>query len=283
MHDVQVCTVCMDRPILRDVTETLGTERQAPDATAAAGEAEPRGRRELNKVRTREAIVEALRTLLRDQPVHRITVDQLSDTAGISRRTFFNYYAGIPAVVSEIIGSSTAHLAEAIGGFDAGTSPMGRVRETLRTVGIPVDLIEWLALLTCHACTDDPAADAFERVVWAEKGAWLEAVLVERLPSGADGLYLATLATTIMSCFAAAERSWAAEREPGAAVDPAAVADFHRELDRALAYAESGWAAPSIQTSPMQTPASSAPALHTPLTPTPPTSTSPSSASSKGH
>lgn len=245
-------------------------------------ETEPLSRRELNKVRTREAIVGALRTLLRDQPVHRVTVDQLAETAGISRRTFFNYYAGIPAVVSEIIGSSTAHLADAIGGFDAGTSPMARVRETLRTVGIPLELVEWLALLNRHACTDDPAADAFERVVWAEKGAWLEAVLVQRLPSGADGLYLATLATTIMSCFAAAERSWAAEREPGSPVDPAAVAEFHRELDRALAYAESGWAAPSVPAPGPQSSLSSTRGAHHPLTPIPPTSASPAPTSTKG-
>lgn len=234
----------MDRPSLLSVTEAVQTE-----ATQTETELEPIGRRELNKARTREAIVAALRTLLREQPVHRITVEQLADEAGVSRRTFFNYYAGIPAVVSEVIGTSTVHLADALGGFAAGSSPMGRLRETVHAVGIPVELIEWLALLNCHACTDDDvSADAFERVVWAEKGAWLEGVLVERLPSGVDGLYLATLATTIMNCFAAAERAWAAERAPGAAVDLHAVDDFHRQLDRALAYAENGWAAPSIST-----------------------------------
>ena len=220
------------------------------NGTVAATSLEAASRRERNKARTREAIVEALRTLLREQPVHRLTVEQLADEAGISRRTFFNYYAGIPAVVSEIIGSSTEHMADAIGGFDAGASPMARLREIVRTVGIPVELIEWLALLNRHASTDDPAAAAFDRVVWAAKGAWLEDVLIARLPSGVDALYLATLATTIMSCFAAAERTWAAGREPGGPVDPAAVAAFHRELDRALAYAESGWAAPSIVSPP---------------------------------
>ena len=239
MHHVQVCTPCRYAPTLLSVNGTCGT-----------ASLEAAGRRERNKARTREAIVEALRTLLREQPVHRLTVDQLADEAGVSRRTFFNYYAGIPAVVSEIIGSSTEHLADAIGGFDAGTSPMGRLREIVRTVGIPVELIEWLALLNRHACPDDPAAAAFDRVVWAAKGAWLEDLLIERLPGGVDGLYLATLATTIMSCFAAAERTWAAGREPGTPVDPAAIENFHRELDRALAYAESGWAAPSIVSPP---------------------------------
>ena len=202
-------------------------------------------RRELNKARTREAIVEALRTLVRDQPVHRITVDQIADAAGISRRTFFNYYAGTPAVVSEVIGSSTEHLADAVGALDPRTSPIHPLRRLVAEVGIPTALIEWLALLNLHACADDPAAATFDRAVWAEKGAWLEDLLVERLPRGVDPLYVATLATTIMNCFAAAERSWAAAREPGAPVDDRDVADFHRQLDRALAYAEHGWASAS--------------------------------------
>lgn len=210
---------------------------------------EPLGRRELNKARTREAIVEALRTLVRDQPVHRVTVDQLAATAGISRRTFFNYYGGIPAVVSEVIGSSTEHLADAIGDLDPTASPLHPLRRLVAEVGIPTDLIEWLALLNLHAEADDPAAATFERAVWAEKGAWLESLLAERLPQGADPLYVATLATTIMNCFAAAERSWAASREPGAPVDDPDVAQFHRQLDRALAYAQHGWA-PQAATTP---------------------------------
>jgi AcrR family transcriptional regulator len=204
-------------------------------------------RRELNKARTREAIVEALRTLVRDQPVHRVTVDQLAETAGISRRTFFNYYAGIPAVVSEVIGSSTEHLADGVGDLDPSVSPLQPLRELVAEVGIPTGLIEWLALLNLHACADDPAAATFDRTVWAEKGAWLEELLVQRLPRGVDPLYVATLATTIMNCFAAAERSWAAARQPGAPVDDRDVADFHRQLDRALAYAEHGWATPTTR------------------------------------
>lgn len=203
------------------------------------------GRRERGKASTREAIVSALRRLVHDQPVHRVTVDQLAATAGISRRTFFNYYAGIPAVVCEVIGSSTGHLADAIGDFDPSESPIQALRVLLGTVGIPTDFIEWLALLNLHTCADDLAAATFERTVWAEEGAWLESVLIERLPDGMDPLYVATLSTTIMNCFAAAERAWATSRAPDSPVDHRAVTDFHHQLDRALAYAQHGWAAPA--------------------------------------
>jgi AcrR family transcriptional regulator len=242
--------VCMYVPTLGHVngTHSVATTDHPNDPPTDHPADPPAGppaatRRELNKARTREAIVAALRDLLPAQPVHRITVDELASAAGVSRRTFFNYYAGIPAVVSEVIGASTAHLAEAIGELDPQSSPLRRLRELVAEVGLPADLVEWLALLNAHDTAGDPAADAFERTVWAEKGAWLEGVLTERLPDGLDPLYLATLGPTIMHCFAAAERTWAAGRSPQAPVDRAALDDFHRELDRALSYAERGWAA----------------------------------------
>lgn len=207
---------------------------------------QPRGRRELNKARTREAIVEALRALIHEQPVHRVTVDQLADQAGISRRTFFNYYAGIPSLVSEIIGASTQHIAGHIEQIPEGTSPFGHLRRLIHTVGVPAQLVEWMALLNLHG-SDEEGARTFERTVWIDKGAWLERLLLNRLPEGVPPLYVATLATTIMSSFAAAERSWVAARAPGAAIDEAAVADFTSLLDQALAYAEHGWATPTLR------------------------------------
>lgn len=211
--------------------------------TASANE--PLGRRELNKARTREAIVEALRDLVEQQPVHKVTVDQLAERAGVSRRTFFNYYAGIAAVLSEIIGENTEHMAAMVEDLDGEESPFARLRTLIRTVGIPRGLIEWLALITMHDVALDPAAMAFERIVWSEKGAWLEASLIAKLPDGVDELYVATLASTIMNNFAAATRSWAARRAPGRPLDQSAVDDFNAELDRALAFAEHGWASPA--------------------------------------
>lgn len=204
------------------------------------------GRRELNKARTREAIVTALRELVAQRPVDQVTVDQIAEAAGVSRRTFFNYYAGVPALLSEIIGSHTEHLPDALGTFSGSTAPIEQMRQVLRTVGIPVALLDWLAVLNLHAA-DGTASDsllALERSVWADRGAWLESELARRLPQGSDDLYVATLASTIMSCFAAAEQTWVAGRDPAAAVDDAAVAAFSAELDRALAYASAGWAAP---------------------------------------
>ncbi|SOC55908.1 TetR/AcrR family transcriptional regulator [Ornithinimicrobium cerasi] len=210
------------------------------------------GRRELNKARTREAIVAALREHVQLRPVDQVTVDQVAESAGISRRTFFNYFAGIQAVISDVIGGYTEQLADAVGDLSEGGSPVQRVRSLLRGVGIPRGLLEWLALLNLHGGggAGSESLVALERAIWAEKAGWLEGQLRRRLPGDVDDLFVATLAATIMTCFAAAEQSWIADRAPGAPVDDAAVRAFEAQLDRALAYAVSGWATPHPPSSP---------------------------------
>ena len=147
-------------------------------------------------------------------------------------------------LLSEIIGSHTERLADALGALAGGTPPIESVRTLLSSVSLPVELLDWLAVLNLHAA-DQGASDsllALERSIWADRGAWLESELTRRLPAGTDELYVATLASTIMSCFAAAEQTWIAGRDPQAPVDETAVTAFHTELDRALAYASAGWA-----------------------------------------
>lgn len=203
------------------------------------------GRRELNKVRTRDAIVAALREQVARRPVEQVTVDQVAEAAGISRRTFFNYFPSIQAVVSDVIGSYTEHLADAIGELAGSGSPVQQVRALVRDVGLPRDLLDWLALLNLHTRGARSEVHlALERAIWSEKAAWLEGELRRRLPAGVDDLYVATLAATIMSCFAAAEQAWILTLGPDHAVDAAAVTAFQDELDQALAYAASGWAPP---------------------------------------
>lgn len=207
--------------------------------------AEPLGRRAQHKARTREAIVAALRALVEHQPIHKVTVDQLAERAGISRRTFFNYYGSIPAVVSEVIGDNTQGLVDLIHDLEPGQSPFVRLRSIVQTVGLPRELIEWMALIHGHGAHDEPGALMFERIVWADKAAWLEETISDRLPTDVDELYLASLANTIMNTVASAIRFWALNRDLGEPLDDAAVVDFNHQVDRALAFAESGWTPPA--------------------------------------
>ena len=60
----------------------------------------PASRRELNKAATRRAIAEAALALLRARGVGRFTVEDIASAAGVSRRTFFNYFPSREAALA---------------------------------------------------------------------------------------------------------------------------------------------------------------------------------------
>ena len=74
-------------------------ELSGPDVDA--GSAAP-SRRELNKAATRQAITEAALGLLRANGPGNFTVENIADAAGISRRTFFNYFSSTEAVIASV-------------------------------------------------------------------------------------------------------------------------------------------------------------------------------------
>lgn len=196
------------------------------------------GRRELNKARTREAIVGALRELVAEAPAADITVEQLAERAGISRRTFFNYFGSISAVLTDIFAMHAAGMIAQLDPEQLVTDPIAALRHLVRTGGIPADFLAWLDDLNCHRTTDDD--DLLERAVWADMAAWLREQLHTLRPD-VDPLFVATLASSVMSCFQAAEEAWIEDPgrpRPGTAADTAA---FHDHLDRALGLLASGW------------------------------------------
>lgn len=61
-----------------------------PDAPAPGTTPEPW--REVKKRKTRDALVAAARTLVSDEGLDAVTIDAICQQAGVSRRTFFNYF-----------------------------------------------------------------------------------------------------------------------------------------------------------------------------------------------
>ena len=59
-------------------------------------------RRELNKAATRQAITDAALALLRSNGPGNFTVEDIADAAGISRRTFFNYFGSTEAAIAAV-------------------------------------------------------------------------------------------------------------------------------------------------------------------------------------
>lgn len=202
-------------------------------------------RREANKARTREAVTGALRSLLEQRPVHEITVDQLSEAAGISRRTFFNYYAGLPAVLIEVFSEYAADLLTHLDREQLAHGPVPAMRAVVRPSVLPREFLGWLAVLNRHDAHGTEGFALVERAVWAEMGSWLQEVLEDLLPDGTDPLYLATLAPSVMHSFAAAEQEWVRGLTRPGHVSDADAAAFCEHLDRALSYLQVGWQRPT--------------------------------------
>lgn len=197
-------------------------------------------RREANKVRTREAVVQALRELAEDVPVEEITVDRLAAEAGISRRTFFNYYAGIPAVLVEVFTGYAEQMVARIDSVLLRQDPLAAIHALVASGGVDQDFLGWMVVLNLH---DGPreGAVAVERAVWAELGSWLDTRLGDLFPAGTDPLYLTTLAASVMHAFAAAEQEWISGLDRATPVTERDLASFAERLGRALGHLARGW------------------------------------------
>ena len=73
-----------------------------PIASASLPPAAAPSRRELNKAATRQSITDAALALLRSSGPGNFTVEDIADAAGISRRTFFNYFSSTDAALASI-------------------------------------------------------------------------------------------------------------------------------------------------------------------------------------
>src|SRR6478672_1586936 len=73
-----------------------------PPLAGPPGTAAPPSRRELNKTATRQAITDAAHGLLRDKGPGNFTVEDIAEAAGISRRTFFNYFSSTEAAIASV-------------------------------------------------------------------------------------------------------------------------------------------------------------------------------------
>ncbi|MGP9649334.1 hypothetical protein CQ017_11485 [Arthrobacter sp. MYb224] len=71
-------------------------------------------RRELNRQATHQAIVDAALRLLREGHGTAITATQIAEIAGISRRTLFNYFPSVDAILSYPLHAVLEHMVETL-------------------------------------------------------------------------------------------------------------------------------------------------------------------------
>jgi AcrR family transcriptional regulator len=212
---VQFCT---------DVQSTYDGAVTSPDTLT---------RRELNKERTRRAIKDAVLSLAVDGDVAAVTAEEIAERAGISRRTFFNYYAGLDAVLVEATLEPMHEVARRFLDRPADEDPLAAMIAALEGP-VPVALARWTAAL----CEDTRGTEIFARM-WQLHTEWLQGVIVQRLGPSYDPLYVAGLAGAVMSVFTAAQTVWLAETS-GRLDRPSLELSSHY-IRTALAQARDGW------------------------------------------
>ncbi|WP_256840236.1 TetR/AcrR family transcriptional regulator [Ornithinimicrobium faecis] len=215
---------------------SLGAPGSAERATEGA--AAPPSRRELNKARTRGRLLEALRAQLSQDSLESMTVEAVAETAGVSRRTFFNYFASLEAALAEGMSVPIAGMAEAFTARPIDEEPLVAMDQALQVAPIPRDLLAWIVAVKVSGLERHSVAVN----VWAYHLEWFEGLLRERMPQAGD-LAVTTLAGAVMAIFEAAEQHWM--QTPVDVVDDAAAADFNRLLRQGLQLASAGWVIPA--------------------------------------
>ncbi len=198
------------------------------------------------RAETRGALVQAAYAIVRDAGFEGLTAEAVADRAGVSRRTFFNYF---PSVESVLTASVTEFFASVGDRLEARPVDEGVLDSALAVVTDPGDgdLLERIGVLAAAGEASPHARGLIlvELHTWLD---WLEGWLRRRLATGDTGrrgtgpeltpphphalaaeLYVATLASSLVAAAEAAFRVWlrdgAAATNPGrpASADPASL------------------------------------------------------------
>ncbi|WP_324649921.1 helix-turn-helix domain-containing protein [Georgenia sp. H159] len=200
---------------------------------------EPTSRREVNKARTRQALVDAARELARERGLEDVTAEDIADRAGVSRRTFFNYFAGIEAVVAAGLAGPLERMADALRRRPAAEEPLVAIVHALREEPLGAEiLLGWLPTTPGSTLR----GRELQLRVWQHHEEWLVGVLRERLADD-DELRARSLAAAVMALFEMVQRAWL-PTVPELAPDEA-VAAFNDTLLQVLAHADAGWRRPA--------------------------------------
>ncbi len=183
---------------------------------------EPLGRREQNKIDTRRAIADAAFDLARSKGPGAFTVDQITERAGVSRRTFFNYF---PSAEDALTVRMDLFIDLALGVFERlpNDEPLfGAIirafTETTRMEG----LAQHGELFRMAGSNPDLLRAQLHS--WERAETRIAEALRIRFGTTATELYLTALVGCVMSCTRTALRDWAAHI-------PASAADSGKQLE----------------------------------------------------
>jgi AcrR family transcriptional regulator len=194
----------------------------------------------LNKAATRQAITDAALALLRSRGPGSFTVEDIAEAAGISRRTFFNYFSSTDAALASV---THGFLDNAIQQFrlrPADEPILQSAQAALMALADPMTVAPLAELFTLNQ--QSALMSPSELQAWEHCTEQIIAVARERVAGVADGvdeLYVRALAGAVISCGKAALEVWFTRR--GADLSAGSLAELRQLLIDAMALLGSGF------------------------------------------
>ena len=206
-------------------------------------------RRELNKAATRQAITDAALTALRAKGPGNFTVEDIAGSAGISRRTFFNYFSSIEAALASVTHGFLDNALQQFRLRPANEPILESARAALMQLADPMTVAPLAELFTLTQ--ENALLSRSELEAWDHCTEEIISAARERFTGtpGAvvDELYLRALAGSVISCGKAAMDVWFAQC--GADLSPASLAVLRQLLIDAMSHLGSGFGSPAAGTS----------------------------------
>lgn len=213
-------------------------QQPAPPGTAESGAP---SRRELNKAATRSSIAAAALDLLRGHGPGNFTVEDIAAAAGVSRRTFFNYFPSLEAALSSVADGFMDRALEQFKLRPNHETILESAQAALMALADPMSVAPMAELFSLTQ--DNRSLARSELEAWDHCTGQIIDAARSRLGEDVSELYLHALAGSVISCGKAAMNVWFAERGPD--LSPESLAVLRQHLIDAMGLLGAGFAPPS--------------------------------------
>lgn len=129
-------------------------------------------RRELNKARTRAAIMKAARARFANAGANGVTMDEIAEAADVSRATLFNYFASKAAIIVALVEQLDTDFIALIESYRQRPLPtadriIGIFTESARNLEKRGDAVRFLVGISEQSWGDQPGIDRLARLTEA--------------------------------------------------------------------------------------------------------------------
>ena len=211
-------------------------------------------RREENKQATRLALARAALDVVARDGMERLTADAIAEQAGVSRRTFFNYFAHVEDALLAPVDDAVDVL---LGRFldQASEKPLREAVMAVLAAPLPAELLAHSAVIQREASRPGRAGVTARRFVLetaAAKQPVMERALAERIGPVADPVYVAAFSAGFLGVMCRIDAMWV--DETGGDVSLAGIERHHDLMRAAVAQLLSGFHESAATSTPIAAP-----------------------------